>query len=47
MQGNGLLSEAAFPAAQENGEVDVPEIVEEVVDKLLEGLENGCLNVRL
>lgn len=46
VQENGPLSEAAFPAAQENGEVDVPEIVEEVVDKLLEGLENGCLNVR-
>lgn len=46
MHANGPLSEAAFPAAEENGEVDVPEIVEEVIDKLLEGLENGCLNVR-
>uniref|UniRef100_A0A131YZ53 Tubulin-specific chaperone D n=1 Tax=Rhipicephalus appendiculatus TaxID=34631 RepID=A0A131YZ53_RHIAP len=43
---NGPLSEAAFPTAQENGEVDVPEIVEEVVDKLLEGLENCSLDVR-
>ncbi|KAL3253734.1 hypothetical protein MRX96_054512 [Rhipicephalus microplus] len=46
VQENGPLSEAAFPAVQENGEVDVPEIVEEVIDKLLEGLENCSLNVR-
>lgn len=46
VQENGPLSEAAFPAVQENGEVDVPEIVEEVIDKLLEGLENSSLNVR-
>lgn len=35
---SGALSEAAFPDALENDTIDVPEIVEEVIDKLLEGL---------
>lgn len=43
---NGELSEVAFPGARENGEFDVPEIVEDVLDKLLEGLEDRCLDVR-
>lgn len=46
VQEKGPLSEAAFPAAQENGEYDVPEIVEEIIDKLLGGLENCSIDVR-
>lgn len=44
---NGQLSEVAFPVAHENGEFDVPEIVEDVLDKLLEGLEYESLLARL
>lgn len=43
---NGALSEAAFPGALENDAFDVPEIVEEVIDKLLEGLGANCYEAR-
>lgn len=43
---NGALSEAAFPDAQENDALDVPEIVEEVIDKLLGGLAAHSYEVR-
>ncbi|KAK8776301.1 hypothetical protein V5799_030355 [Amblyomma americanum] len=43
---SGELSEVAFPDARENEEFDVPEIVEDVLDKLLQGIEDGCLDIR-
>lgn len=43
---NGAMSEAAFPDAEENDACDVPEIVEEVIDKLLEALAANCITIR-